>query len=286
MVSGWSAHCAVPTDPMSCTDLGWSDNKDGPGPIDCDDVVNACHLPDFAWTDLTYLLHKNNVTWKYFWGADAPEIWHPLADFQTVHDNNQLGNLQDTSTFRTAAKSGTLPQVSWVTPTVADSEHPSALVSTGQAYVTSLINAVMQGPDWSSTAIFLAWDDWGGFYDHVPPTALDSRGLSFRVPALVISPFAKQGYIDHQTLSFDSYNRFIEDVFLGGQRIDPANDGRPDSRSVVRENSAALGDLTQDFDFRQPPRPPMLLSPGSNAVPAARAQNVHQSQAVLRLVSD
>jgi phospholipase C len=279
MVSGWSAHCPVPTNPMSCTDIGWSDNKDGNTPVDCDDVANTCHVPDFAWTDLTYLLHKNNVSWTYYWGAGAPEIWHPLADFQTVHNDNQLGNLQDTSKFFTAAKTGTLPQVSWVTPTPANSDHPSALVSTGQAYVTSLIDAVMQGSDWNSTAIFLAWDDWGGFYDHVQPTVLDSRGLGFRVPALVISPYAKQGYIDHQTLSFDSYNKFIEDIFLRGQRIDPVTDGRPDSRTVVRENSGALGDLTLDFDFDQPPRPPMLLSPGNSAATALPAQD---SPALLR----
>jgi phospholipase C len=286
MVSGWSAHCPVPTNPMSCTDTGWSDNKDGNGPTDCDDVIVPCHTPDFAWTDLTYLLHKHNVSWAYYWGAGAPEIWHPLGDFQTVHDNNQLGNLQDTSTFFTAAKNGTLPQVSWLTPTWANSEHPSALVSAGQAYVTSAINAVMQGPDWSSTAIFLSWDDWGGFYDHVKPPVLDSRGLAFRVPGLVISPYAKKGYIDHQTLSFDSYNRFIEDVFLGGQRIDPTTDGRPDSRTVVREKSTVLGDLTKDFNFDQPPRPPMLLSSSNIASPGLPVQNAAVSPSVLRLISD
>ncbi len=268
MVSGWSAQCPDLTNPMSCTDKGWSDNKDGSGATDCDDVANGCTLPDFAWTDLTYLLYKNNISWAYYWGAGSPELWHPLQDFQTVHNDNQLGNLQDVSNFTIAAQNGTLPQVSWVTPTFANSDHPSALVSASQAYVTSTINAVMTGPDWNSTAIFLAWDDWGGFYDHVNPPVLDSRGLAFRVPAMVISPFAKQGYIDHQTLSFDSYNKFIEDDFLGGARIDPATDGRPDSRTVVRENSTALGDLTQDFDFTQAPRRPMLLSPDGTGAPS------------------
>jgi len=80
-----------------------------------------------------------------------------------------------------------------------------------------------------------------------------------RVPGLVISPYAKQSFIDHQTLSFDAYLKFIEDLFLGGQRLDPTNDGRPDPRPTVRENVAQLGDLMKDFDFNQTPRPPLIL---------------------------
>jgi phospholipase C len=125
--------------------------------------------------------------------------------------------------------------------------------------VTSLVNAVMNSPEWDSTAIFLAWDDWGGFYDHVPPPTVDQNGYGLRVPAMVISPYAKRGYIDSQTLSFDAYDKFIEDDFLNGQRLDPATDGRPDPRPTVRENVAILGNLTNDFDFNQSPRPPVLL---------------------------
>src|SRR6202165_1562877 len=114
----------------------------------------------------------------------------------------------------------------------------------------------MCGPNWSSSAIFLAWDDWGGFYDHVVPPRVDENGYGLRVPGLVISPFARQGFIDHQTLSFDAYVKFIEDDFLGGQRIDPTTDGRPDPRPDVREDVAVLGDLSLAFDFTQPARSP------------------------------
>ena len=107
----------------------------------------------------------------------------------------------------------------------------------------------MAGPDWGSTAIFLAWDDWGGFYDHEPPPNVDGQGYGFRVPGLVISPWAKQGYIDHQILSFDAYLKFIEDDFIESRRLDPATDGRPDPRPSVRENAPILGDLVNDFDF-------------------------------------
>ena len=132
--------------------------------------------------------------------------------------------------------------------------------------MTSLINAAMQGPDWNSTAIFLRWDDWGGFYDHVVPPSVDQNGYGLRVPGMVISPYARQGYIDHQTLSFDAYLKFIEDDFLGGQRLDPATDGRPDPRPDVRENAA---------DPRQPRRR-LQLQPGAPAAGAAARQPGHR----------
>jgi len=236
--------------------------------------------PIYAWTDLTYLLYTHHVSWAYYvvagtepdcendaamsctpvqQRANTPGIWNPLPWFDTVHNDHQLGNIQSVRNFYAAAKNGTLPAVSWITPSNAVSEHPPARVSAGQSYVTSLINALMRSPDWDSTAIFLAWDDWGGFYDHVVPPTVDENGYGLRVPGITISPYAKRGYIDHQTLSFDAYDKFIEDDFLNGQRIDPATDGRPDRRPTVRENVAILGDLTQEFDFGQPPRPPTPL---------------------------
>jgi phospholipase C len=117
----------------------------------------------------------------------------------------------------------------------------------------------MQGPDWASSAIFLSWDDWGGFYDHVPPPVVDGNGYGIRVPGLVISPYAKHSFIDHQTLSFDAYLKFIEDRFLAGARLNPRTDGRPDRRPTVRESLPILGDLRTDFDFAQPPRRPLVL---------------------------
>jgi phospholipase C len=265
---------------MSCVN-----NIAGPVSVQTADTYQA----DYAWTDLTYLLYRSHVSWGYYLdqgsqpdcadGAmvcskqpqqvQVPGIWNPLPNFDTVRQNGQLANIQDLSHFRTAAKQGTLPAVSWVVPNDPESEHPPARVSTGQAYVTGLINTVMQGPDWSSCAIFLAWDDWGGFYDHVVPPRVDQNGYGLRVPGLVISPYAKKGYIDHQTLSFDAYLKFIEDDFLGGQRLDPRTDGRPDPRPTVRETVALLGNLINDFDFSQSPRPPLVLTPHPTPGPAS-----------------
>ena len=114
---------------------------------------------------------------------------------------------------------------------------PARLDRGGQAYVAKAINAVMEGPEeqWLRTAIFLTWDDWGGFYDHVEPPVVDENGWGLRVPSMVISPWAKAGFIDSQTLSYDAYLKLIEDRFLGGERLDPESDGWPDSRPTVRE---------------------------------------------------
>jgi phospholipase C len=194
-------------------------------------------------------------------GAKTPGIWNPLPFFTTVQQDNQLQNIQSLHYYFEAAKHGTLPAVSWITPTGAVSEHPPGLVSAGQTYVTNLINAAMRGPEWKSTAIFLAWDDWGGFYDHVVPPTVDENGYGLRVPGLVISPYARRGFIDHQTLSFDAYAKFIEDDFLQGRRLNPRTDGRPDPRPDVRESASILGNLVRDFNFKQKPRRPLILNP-------------------------
>ena len=266
LVSAWSAIATVPGDPMSCVS---SFNPP---------LRNAANPTPFAWTDITYLLHKAGISWAYYLdNGSGPTntrdttlaaefdkveaIWNTLPGFITVHEDSQMSNVQLLANFFKAAKEGTLPQVSWIIPSDRDSEHPIALVSVGQAYVTNVINAVMKSPDWNSTAIFLTWDDWGGFYDHVVPPKVDRLGYGLRVPGLVISPYAKKGYIDHQTLSFDAYLKFIEDDFLSGQRIDPKTDDRPDSRPDVRENNPQLGNLVNDFDFSQPPRLPIILPP-------------------------
>ncbi len=279
IVSAWSAKCAQAGDAASCVNA-----LDDPSGI-------TVAQPDYAWTDLTYLLYKANVSWGYYLSegtqpdcADdqllcpqrgqtrkVPSIWNPLPAFDTVKEDGQIAQVQTVDNFYTEARSGSLPAVSWVIPNGKVSEHSPSAISVGQAYVTGLINAVMQGPQWGSTVIFLAWDDWGGFYDHVAPPMIDQNGYGLRVPGLMISPWARRGLIDHQVLSFDGYLKFIEDIFLNGQRIDPQTDGRPDPRPTVRENAAQLGNLLNDFDFSQAPLPALVLPinppPGPASIP-------------------
>jgi phospholipase C len=268
LVSGWSASCPN-LDPMSCV----SNVRLGPN-----ERFEYGQDPIYAWTDITWLLSQHGISWGYYVApgtcsfppCSEPEspghtasTKNPLPGFSTIYETGQQDHILDHQDFTRAALDGTLPSVSWVVPGAANSEHPGSTrgIRAGMAHVTRIVNAVMEGPLWRSSAIFLTWDDWGGFYDHVLPPLVDENGYGLRVPGLVISPYARAGSIDHQTLSFDAYLKLIEDRFLGGQRLDPATDGRPDSRPVVREQLAILGDLALDFDFDGPIQPPLVLDP-------------------------
>jgi phospholipase C len=281
LVSAWSAVCPrADPNPLDCVGslepvhpgLGWE------GPI-------VPGKATYAWTDITYLLHKANVSWRYYVLAgdepdceideamsclgvaqdyQTPGIWNPLADFTDVNEDGQRGDIQPLVDFYKAVHTEgkcALPAVSWIAPNSVVSEHPPASIAKGQAYVTTLINSIMRSPCWDSSAIFLSWDDWGGFYDNVQPPVIDANGYGMRVPGLVISPYAKQGYIDNQQLSHDAYLKFIEDDFLSSDRLNPKTDGRPDNRPDVREEAPGLGNLVNDFDFSRPPREPLLLPP-------------------------
>jgi phospholipase C len=277
LVSAWNARCPL----------------EDPNPMDCTASTRDVTSPTRSWTDVTYLLNRAQVSWRYyiFEGAEpdcesdeatscspvkqapkTPGLWNPLVSFTDVKEDGQLGNIQSLNNFYTAVHQSEgcgLPNVAWIDPKESVSEHPSSPVSQGQTYVTTLVDAVMRSPCWNSTAIFLTWDDWGGIYDHVVPPAVDTAGYGLRVPGLVISPYAKPGLIDHQLLSHDAYLKFIEDDFLEGARLNPATDGRPDRRANVREELPGLGDLANDFNFEQQPIAPLLLSPHPAPGPAS-----------------
>jgi phospholipase C len=275
LVSGWSAICHDPMDAMSCrTEVMFPDRFHGIGTYE--------YPPIFAWTDITWLLHQHGVSWGYY-PADVictaqdtsaacaergpARAQNVLPYFTDIHETDQLENIRPHSDFYDSLEDGTLPSVSWIVPGGGGhSEHPSthAPITEGMAYVTRIVNRVMESDLWHDTAIFLTWDDWGGFYDHVEPPRIDAGGYGLRVPGLLISPWADRDLdIDHQTLSFDAYLKLIEDRFLGGQRLDPETDGRPDSRPTVREEVEILGDLADEFDFSQEPIPPLILDPTS-----------------------
>jgi phospholipase C len=277
LVSAWSARCTNAYDPMSCTDAMRVPPKD--------QRYERGRTPIYAWTDITWLLRRHKVSWRYYVAdgtpadcgdgagicrrprvddpTDAtPMIWSPLNYFTTVQTSRQADNVQAISNFYSDLKQGKLAQVVWIMPNQQNSEHaPNGRVDLGQAWTTSIVNKIMRSEFWESTAIFVTWDDWGGFYDHVPPPRVDKNGYGIRVPGLVISPYAKRGFIDKQVLSFDAYLKFIEDVFLNGKRLDPAKIARPDPRPTVREEVPIMGDVIHAFDFTQEPRPPVILKP-------------------------
>ncbi|GIV01141.1 MAG: hypothetical protein KatS3mg014_2756 [Actinomycetota bacterium] len=277
LVSAWAARCEDPRDPMSC-----SSNLELAEEADLQ--RQGEDRPIWAWTDITYLLHEAGVSWAYYVGDDTCFFdcptpgeedrrtvtqQNPLPWFTTVRETGQLGNIKPHSEYFRAAREGTLPTVSWVVPYLGAGEHPAngEPIWKGMRHVTRIINAAMSGPDWNSTAIFLTWDDWGGFYDHVPPPPrVDANGYGIRVPGLLISPWARPGMIDHQVLSFDAYLKLIEDLFLGGERLDPATMSRPDARPTVREEVPILGNLLREFDFTQDPPPAADPRPDAAAV--------------------
>jgi uncharacterized protein (TIGR03437 family) len=239
----------------------------------------------FAFPEITLLLGSGKIDWKYYvnrgktagaadggsMDIDSDEttytFWNPLPAFPTVKsDPTQFGRLTNAAQFYTDAQNGALPQVSWVIPNSDLSEHPPASVATGMNYVTGLINAVMNSPLWNSTAIFVAWDDWGGFYDHVDPPKVDQYGLGIRVPGLVISPYARQGYVDHKTYSFESWLKIIEERF----GVAPM---------TGRDNTA--NDMADAFDFTQQPRPPVPLNGAGSPYPPALQTLVHPAGTLL-----
>jgi phospholipase C len=267
MVSEWSADCTWPDGGQSGDVSTCVSNIN----LDLDTANDGGY--NYPWTDLTYLLHNAGVSWKNYLveGAEpdcddgamtcdpipqlasVPGIWNILPAFDTVKADGQVGNVVKFNQFYLDVDAGTVPNVAWFFPADKVSEHPPASITIGQAYVTGIVNAIMQDPAlWKSSVIFLTWDDWGGFYEHVKPPYVDVNGWGIRVPAMTISPWVVPG-VDHQQLSHDAYAKFIEDVFLGGQRLDPKKDGRPDPRPDVRENNPGLGDLRTEFDFTQAP---------------------------------
>jgi len=184
----------------------------------------------FSFASIVERFGDKNISWKYyvetrpipagrentlsrlaFPNPKTYTLWNPLPGFRSVReDPRQMQHLVSLDEFYADLKQGSLPQVSWIIPDFQDSEHPPEPVAQGMWYVTRLINAIMQSPYWETSVVFLTWDDYGGFYDHVPPPEVDAFGYGPRVPMLVISPFAKAGHISHYVYDFTSVLRFIE----------------------------------------------------------------------------
>jgi phospholipase C len=288
LTSEWSAKCKDTAKVSTCvTDPSATNPRTGEG-------------VKFPWVSLFQLMDVHGISWKYYLGngqepdCDDDEmtcepqiqankvqsLFNPTPAYAWVNAQgpNYLAlHNPSLDQFLIDLQGGTLPQVSWIVPAGNFTEHPPNSITAGMEYVTSLVNAVMQSPYWSNTAIFIAWDDWGGFYDHVVPPVVDRnptatpiQGFGLRVPGLLISAYARPGFIDHAVLSFDSYATLVEDLFMNSARLDPTALGQPDSRPTIRDaitmvsypdgTTAPIGRLADEFDFTQAPLPPLVLS--------------------------
>jgi phospholipase C len=217
-------------------------------------------FPCFDIQTLADSLNSANLTWKYY----APPEGQQGYEYSTYDAINHIRNssswtenvVPDTQ-FASDAASGNLPAVSWLV-TGPGSEHPPNSTCQGENWTVQQLNTLMQGPDWATTAVFLTWDDFGGFYDHVPPPLLDEYGLGARVPMLIISPYAQPGYISHTQYEFSSVLKFIEERF---------------NLAPLTARDANANDMTDSFNFNQPPNSPLILN--QRACPIPNATNIY-----------
>ena len=240
---------------MIASQSGGDDGTDGNAKQACDSPQNVLiyskdaagnHLwtyPCYNINTLPPILQQNGLSWKYYsLGANwnAPHFIQKLSG-----SPNDVTNVKQ---FITDIQSGNLANVSWVTAPPAQSDHPAQLLQLGQNFVTQVATDIMKSSYWNNTAIFVTWDDWGGWYDHVVPPNVDAFGLGPRVPLIVISAYAKQGYISHQQGEFSSFDKFIEENW------NLPNLGQ-------RDSLAQTSDLMDFFDFSQAPQSPLILNP-------------------------
>jgi phospholipase C len=171
--------------------------------------VTSC----FEHPTLADVLDAKGVSWRYY-APVTTGIWVAPNSIEHIQMGPDWANVVTPETqVLTDIADGNLAQVSWVTPTAAESDHAKSNNGTGPSWVASVVNAIGQSPYWSHTAIFLTWDDWGGWYDHVPPHIFGSYELGFRVPLVVISPYAKPAYVSHVQHEFGSILKFTEQTF-------------------------------------------------------------------------
>jgi len=193
------------------------------------------------------LFGQSNVTWKYYTGLNPQRqsFRNVLPGFPQIANNPALlSRIEAIGKFYEDLHSEKLPQVCWIVPGFKDSEHPPANIQTGMAYVTRVVNAIMKSHYWKDCAIIITWDDYGGFYDHVPPPHIDQYGYGLRVPALVISPYSRAGVVVHTQYDFTSPLKLIETKF--GLPSLTARDG-------------ASNTMLECFDFSQPALAPTVI---------------------------
>jgi phospholipase C len=236
---------------------GVIDNGGNPGPgTDCDGASwgtvtvideygnRSQQSRCFYFKTLPDALEEAGITWRYY--AEGGGILSLIGNIR----NSVLWkeDVMPPTQFIADAKSGHLPAVSWLLPPGEYSEHPPGSMCEGENWTVSVLNAVMQGPDWNSTVVFVTWDDFGGFYDHVAPPQVDQFGLGPRVPLLIISPYAKAGYVSHTVYDHTSILKFIETRY---------------GLKALTSRDAGASNMLDSFNFAQAPQAPLLLQPRS-----------------------
>ncbi len=219
-------------DPATSMPLLEENDDEEPGPYSCLSVPTLGDLLDY-----------NGDSWHYYltWGNG---LWDPYSSFRAIGTSGEYNEkvLSPSTRFITDLQAGTLSDFTWVIPDDRSSDHPGPKASSiaGPQWVSSVVNAIGASKFWNDTAIFIIWDDWGGFFDHVAPPKIDRYGYGFRVPLIVVSPYARRSYVSHDGHEFGGVLRFAEED-LGLQSLNAG-----DARS---------SDLLDMFDFTQTPQP-------------------------------
>lgn len=205
--------------------------------------------PCFDYQTMADLLDAKGITWHYYAAAQTGDtngggfIWSAFDAVKHIRFGADWTNnvRSPPPTVLTDIENGNLAQVTWVTPSVDYSDHAGAgATAMGPDWVASITNTVGASQYWDSTVIFIAWDDWGGWYDHVPSPMVDNMGLGFRVPLIVVSPYARHGYISHTAHEFSGFLKYTEEVF-----------GLPS----LGTRDATADDFADCFDYTQSPQP-------------------------------
>ncbi len=219
-------------------------------------------IPEEGFGDLPMIfdrLEEAGVTWKFYVQNYDPRItfrnrlltdrgsqivWVPPLDYARYIDNPELfSHIVDMSEYYRDLNRGTLPEVAYMAPS-GSSEHPPGSIQAGERFVRTIMNSLIASKYWKDSAFLWTYDDWGGWYDHVKPPKVDKFGYGFRAPALLVSPYARKGYIDHTTLDFTSALKFIEENW----NLEP-----------LAERDANANSIAGAFDFTQEARPPAFV---------------------------
>jgi len=205
------------------------------------DGKRAEQSPCFDLTTLPDRLNAAGITWRYYIES-GNGVFDTIRKF---HGNPSWSkNISTTAQFVSDAQTGNLPAMSWVIPPYSASEHPPNSICDGENWTTATLSELMQGPAWGTTAVFITYDDFGGFYDHAAPPQVDQFGLGPRVPLLIISPFARKGYVSHTLYEHSSILKFVETRY---------------GLSPLTVRDAGASDMLDSFDFNQAPQPPLIL---------------------------
>ncbi|HLW37114.1 MAG TPA: alkaline phosphatase family protein, partial [Candidatus Eremiobacteraceae bacterium] len=224
-----------------------------------------------AYPTIAQLLDAARVSWKYYAPMVAPpgrgdiagDVWSAFDAIRSVRNGPDWSRnvVSPETTFFSDVETGRLPQVSWVIPDFANSDHPESRSNTGPSWVTAVVNFVGKSKYWNNTAIVILWDEWGGWYDDVAPPQLDYAGLGMRVPMIVVSPYARKAYVSHTPYEFGSILKFIE------QDFSLPNLGATDVRATSIQDC---------FDFTQSPSPfSVVRAPVSVRALRTRAPSYH-----------